>query len=306
MSGRARKGAWVFYLAVGLILLALPLAYVLLLEQEAPDLPAPSRPPQELKLKAAQGSVQVRKGNGEWMAAQVGELLRSSDGVRTADGSYAVLVGGEMYEVTMEPGTEVSVGELSDSISRLMLANGMATAKVKGKGKHTFEVKSSTGDALARTGDGTFSISSNGAGTVAVGTREGEVQFLGSGKIVIVRAGQQSIIRPGQGPTEPTEIPSSLLLKVDLPKEPVVSSPKLVVAGQVEPGSHLQIAEKTVRVGPDGRFSHTLRLAEGANQVGVKAKSVGALTAESHHQPRLDTRVEATSIDPNLWGSPGP
>jgi hypothetical protein len=313
MSGeRARKTAWPFYLAVGLVLAALPVGYFVLLGNDPPPppppvvkAPEPEKKPAELKLAEVTGQVQIRRGKGEWVAAAKGESRKASDAVRTADGSYAVLIGGEAYEVKMEPGTEVAVADLSESISKLLLESGMATAKVKGQARHTFEVRASGSDAVARTQSGTFAISSNGAGTVAVGTQEGEVEFLGGGKVVIVRAGQQSVVRPGQGPSEPSPIPSSLLLKVSLPAASVVNRRKLVLSGQVEPGAQLQIAGRVVKVDEKGKFSQAVDLSEGENRLDVAAKSVGGLSAISRHGVTLDTTVKQISIDKHLWENPG-
>src|SRR5262249_47351769 len=154
--------------------------------------------------------------------------------VRTVEGT-ATLTGGDQYEVQLEPQTEVAVDELTDSISRVMLGGGMATAKVQGTGKHVFEVHARNSDAVARTRQGTFAISNNLEGTVAVGTKEGEVELAGRGKTVIVRAGQGSVVRPGQAPSDPGTLPSSLLLKVDWPDNKILTHPEVTVAGQSEP-----------------------------------------------------------------------
>lgn len=301
MLRHKRSPALPFYLAVGLILLVVPLAYLLLLESGAArEQPVAEKLPRELRLTQARGRVQVRKAQGEWMAAREGDLLRASDSVRTAEASQAVLVGGQEYEVQMEPATEITTAQLTDSISRLLLVEGMATAKVRGQGRHTFEVKAAAADALARAGEATFTISSNGAGTVALGASSGEVQFLGGGKTVVVRGGQQSIIRPGAGPSEPGLIPSSLLLKVELPASTTVRQPRLVVVGQVEPGARLELAGQTIEVGADGRFTHALSLKEGPNSISIRGKSVGRLEGESRHQVVLDTTVKA-SLDPGIW-----
>jgi len=308
---RPRKTAWPFYLAVGLVLAALPVGYFLLLGSDPPPPPVVTKPPEpekkpsELKLAEVTGQVQIRRGKGEWVPAAKGEALKASDAVRTADGSYAVLIGGEAYEVKMEPGTEVAVADLSESISKLLLESGMATAKVNGKARHTFEVRASGSDAVARTQAGTFAISSNGAGTVAVGTHEGEVEFLGGGKVVIVRAGQESVVRPGQGPSDPAPIPSSLLLKVSLPTASVVNRRKLILSGQVEPGAQLEIAGRVVRVDEKGKFAQPVELIEGENRLDVAAKTVGGLSAVSRHGVTLDTRVNKISIDKHLWENQG-
>jgi hypothetical protein len=208
----------------------------------------------------------------------------------------AVMVGGERWEVRIEPGTEVEVGELSDSISRILLSTGMAHARVKGSNRHAFEVKASQGDAVARTDGGVFSISHNGEGTVAVGTQEGEVEFLGKGKVVIVRAGQGSIIRPGQAPSDPTPLPSSLLLKVALPASAIDKKRKIVVTGQTTPGSHVTVSGRKAPVDAEGKFKLPIVLGEGKHKIEVKAVGVGDQTAESDHAYEVKTRMRDTKV----------
>jgi hypothetical protein len=269
----------------------------------APAPPEPDRPA-ELRLSDLNGNVEVKGANGEWRPAQKGDVLKPSDGVRTQDGSWAVLVGGEYWEVKMEPGTEVEVGELSSSISKLLLGSGMAHATVHGGGRHTFEVKASKGDATARTDGGTFTISHNGEGTVAVASEEGQVELSGKGRVVIVRAGQRSVVLPGQAPTDPVAVPSTLLLKVGLPAYSLTNKNKVVVLGQTEPGARVEVAGHVVKVDELGKFRSEVRLAEGKNPVDVRALSVGRVEAASRHAVELDTQVRQTTIDRNLWGLP--
>ena len=308
----ARRRNLPFIIGLVVILLSVPIAWWLFLSGDgsaSASVPAPIDVPDagakkaELKLTQVTGQVQIKHPNGEWTDAKDGDPVSSADGVRTADGSYAVVVGGEYWEVKMEPGTEVAIGELSESISKLLLESGMARATVKGGGRHTFEVRANKSDAVARTDGGVFNISSNGNGTVAVGTLEGAVEFMGKGRVVIVRAGQQSIVRPGQAPSDPVSIPSSLLLKVALPNKALVNRAKLVVVGNTEPGARVEVAGRMVQADEKGHFETTLKLKEGKNPIQVKGFSVGALEAASTHQIELDTTVRKATIDKNLWGT---
>lgn len=306
-----RRGSRSFYVLVALILLALPVGWFVFLSR--PELPpAPPPPPVpvveapkavELKIAEVQGTVEVRQPDGTWAAVEQGASLKDSDAVRTLDGSVAVLVGGESWEVRMEPGTEVSVDELTASISRIMLQSGMATARVKGQGKHSFEVRAAGSDAVAKTASGEFAITNNGEGTVAIGTRDGEVEFSGSGKVVIVRAGQQSIVRPGEAPSAPTSVPSSLLLKVNWPKSTVLTRKRVVIAGETLPGSHVLIGGKVVRADANGHFSQNVTLSEGRNKLEVNAISVGGTRSTSDADLKVDTRVDRIGLDRDIWGT---
>ena len=308
MSSRARFAALLIAIAA-----MVPLAWWLFLSEPASQPPlvkvqpplqvvdAGARPV-EIRLGELTGSVQIRHGlDGGWQDAKPGDALLPSDGVRTTDGSYAVLVGGETWEVKMEPGTEVGIGDLNESISRLLLESGMARATVKGQGRHTFEVRAQGSDATASTDGGVFTIASNGKGTVAVGTESGEVSFAGAGRVVIVRAGQQSIVRPGEAPSTPITIPSSLLLKVSMPMKKTINTPKLVLKGDVQPGAMVEVQGRIISVDDKGHFEVPVSLKEGKNALSVRARSVGGLEAKSAGLVELDTTVKAPTIDPGLW-----
>lgn len=301
-----------FFLGLALILAALPVGWFVFLREPPPPPPppvvAPAPEPEakpervDLEISEVKGTVEVRHGGGgDWVPAQVGDLLRPSDTVRTRDGSYAVLIGGEAVEVRMDAATEVSVEELTDSLSRILLGNGMATAVVRPGRRHTFEVKAAGSDALARTSEGTFTMSNDGKGTVAVGTREGEVTFLGQGKVVIVRAGQQSIVRPGTAPSEPAPMPSSLLLKVQWPGADTTRQRKLVIAGQTEAGGRIEVGGETLFPSPDGSFQGTVTLREGRNTVRVRAVAVGGRQQEESREIHLDTQPPRLDVDSEIW-----
>ncbi len=298
-----RRKAWPFYLGILLVLAMLPVGYFVFLGQEpAPPPPPPPPPPvkhlSELKLDEVSGQVQIRRAGGEWTVAATGETLKSSDAVKTADGAYAVLVGGEAYEVRMEAGTEVAVSELSDSISKLLLESGMATARVKGAAKHTFEVKATGSEARASTRGGEFTISSNGLGTVAVGTRDGVTEFEGGGKVVLVNAGYQSLVVPGKkGPSEPTPIPADLLLSVKVPQGNL-EKPIAVIRGHVAPGSRVDVNGHIVKVDQDGEFKHTIKLVDGNNPIITRAVSVGGTSKVSRDKVPW---LRGTKVDSDLW-----
>ncbi len=314
-----RRRTWLFPLLLLLILLAVPAGYFLFLHTPPPLAPPPVATPQpepepppeppklsEVTLAEVEGTVELRAADGTWRQAGKGDVLRAQDAVRTSAGSVAVLVGGEAWEVRLEAGTEVTVDELTSSISRLMLESGMATAKVKGKERHTFEVRASGSDAVARTAntgaDAEFAISNNGAGTVAVGARQGEVELAGAGKVVIVRAGQQSVVRPGQAPSEPTAVPTSLLLKVKWPSQRVHRTRRLVVSGESTPGAHIEVGGEVVRADEHGRFRHTLQAREGKNALRVRATSVGGGRTAEEAEVQVDTRAPRIGLDDDLWG----
>ncbi|MCY1022164.1 FecR domain-containing protein [Pyxidicoccus sp. MSG2] len=312
-----------FLVGLVLILAALPVGWFVFLRQPPPPPPRPAPPPVavpaptekkplELEFTEVSGTVEVQHPDGTWRPATVGAALRRNEKVRTQDGSYAMLIGGEAVEVRMDPGTEISVEALTESVSRILLGKGMATAVVRPGQRHTFEVKAANADAVATLEQsGAFTMSNNGQGTVAVGTREGEVTLLGQGKVVIVRAGQQAVIRPGQAPSEPATVPSSLLLKVDWPVERTRRERELLVRGQTVPGSRVEVDGVTVAPDAQGHFERKVVLREGRNTVDVRAVGVGAVGGVDGGVKRIEQRdkqdvvVDTTppplKTDPDIW-----
>lgn len=298
-----------FILGLVLILAALPLGYFLFLHKPPPP-PAPATPPpappvaveekvpkkpQELVITDVKGTVEVRRADGSWEPVKAGRVLKPSEVLRTKDGSTA-LMSGEAADVRLEPSTEMSMEEITDNASRFLLATGMATAEVHKGIRHTLEMRATGSDASAIIKDGAFSMSNDGKGTVAVGAQKGEVTFTGNGKIVVVRAGQQSVVRPGStGPSEPVNIPSSLLLKVQWPTARQ-NKREITVAGKAEPGTRLELDGQTFSPGQDGTFTRTVALKEGENDVKLRASSVGGNREEAGQKFHVDTQAPKVKV----------
>lgn len=307
-----------FILGLVLILAALPLGYFLFLHQPPPP-PAPppapvpppvaEKPPEkpvQMQINELVGAVEVRRADGNWEPLKPGMVLHASDSLRTKDSASAA-ISSDKVRFELEPGTELALQDLSDELSRVLLDSGMATVSVRTGTQHTIEVKAGGSDAVARTSQGTFTMSNDGAGTVAVGSREGEVVFEGNGKVVIVRAGQQSVVRPGSGgPSEPVKIPSSLLRKVQWPDKRQ-NKREVVVQGEAEPGTRLEIAGtgETFSPGRDGTFKRTVVLKEGENDVKIKAVSVGGTRDEAGQRFLVDTKPPGKLKVTLPWDTPG-
>jgi hypothetical protein len=96
-------------------------------------------------------------------------------------------------------------------------------------------------------------------------------------------------------------VPSSLLLKVKWPEKALLTRRKLVVVGQTHPGAHVEVAGHVVRATQDGRFTQTVHLSEGHNQIDVRAVTVGGERAKSDARLQVDTRDPTIGIDRGLW-----
>ncbi len=307
----------IFPFAVAATLAVPALSYWLFLPEPAPLAPPPvaaaapppapaveEPAPSTLRISEATGLVEVRRAKGEFAPAAVGDVLSQSDAIRTGDGGSAALSAEGRYTVRLEPASSFEVTELTATADRFLLGGGMARAEVM-PGR-TFSVAAGGTDAVAEVegGGAAFAISSNGAGTVAVGTERGEVGFRAAGGAVVVKAGEESIARPGQKPSAPAPAPSSLLLKVAWPTGGATNQPRLAVKGKTTPGTVVSVAGKAVRVEADGKFATVVVLKEGENRVPVEASSVSGVRASDRGPAiKLDTRGAPAAFETkDLWG----
>ena len=116
-----------------------------------------------------------------------------------------------------------------------------------------------------------------------------------------MRAGQQSLVRPGEAPSDPTPVPVSLLLKVQWPAAGTLRKRTVLLAGQVEPGTRLEVAGTPLSPDAEGRFRQTVELQEGRNDLRVRVRSVGGVVEEEHRQVDVDTTPPRVGLDPGLW-----
>jgi hypothetical protein len=314
MSEAAQMRPVAFLAALAAIAAALPLGYFAFLREPPPPPPPPAgldaaaveaAPDaaivESLELAEVSGSVQVRHGRGEFMPAIGGLLLKVDDSLRTLDGR-ARLIARDSYDVAIEPGTELEIEELAARLSRLKLGLGMLVARVGGSAGRRLQIEARGSDAVASSVEGTFAISNNGAGTVAVGARAGEVELRAAGKAVILRQGQQSIALPGGAPSEPAPIPPSLFLKIDWPGVKETNRRQIVIGGRTAPGAVMRIAGEATRVEKNGRFSAAVRLREGRNDIVVEGADVGGHRAQDTHGLRVDTAApDSTLSTEKVW-----
>ncbi len=316
MADAKRKGTLTFLLAVAAMLALLPLSWWLFLRTPDPPPPPPPPPkqvvaeappdagvpaPPDLMLAEVSGTVEIRKGKGQFQPAAVGAILAADDALRTTDGRVR-LTAKDAYEVEVEQGTSLEVAELNAKLARLRLNTGMVVAKVEGGGERRMEVSAANSDAVAASSDGTFAISNNGAGTVAVGARAGEVEFQAAGQAVLLRAGQQSIATGGKAPSAPSAIPGSLFLKVDWPQDREINRRKVVIAGKAAPGSVLMVGGQPVRVEKDGRFKAGVSLREGKNLVEAMCIDLAGRRSETKTEIKVDTTAPDSDVaTQKLW-----
>ena len=99
------------------------------------------------------------------------------------------------------------------------------------------------------------------------------------------------------GPSDPSQIPGSLLLKLNVPgANSTIRKKKIEVSGVAEPGAHIEIQGRTIRTDAKGAYKTTVQLAEGANSVKARVLTVGGASAEKSESVTVDSRVESMKV----------
>jgi len=224
-------------------------------------------------VESVDGAVQLWV-DGRWSPVEKGQALTASDRLRTVEGATAEISLGPTVRVHVADRTELSIGQISESLSRVRLEDGRLASVVEGSEGFRFRVEVQGSDAVAETEAGEFAVLKRGESPVTVASKVGTVSLKAGGRSVELESGQQSIVYPGEAPTPPARMPASLLLKLGRPPTAKLRNPELKVVGTATPGSSVTISGQLARVGADGTIAQTVRLDEGVNVVEVTVEDV--------------------------------
>jgi hypothetical protein len=251
--------------------------------------------------------VTLRRGGaaGPAEAVAVGDELRPDDVVEPGPDGSAQLAAGGSYRVDLDALSTFAVKEITAELARFRLGEGLVSASVRDDPRRAVEVEAGAG-AVARTRGGEVRVA-GGEEVAAVAVASGEAELRSGGRAVVVRAGEHSIAARGEAPSEPSPIPSSLLLKVAWPEELATNRRRLVVTGRTSPGAVLAMGGRPVKVDADGSFRQVLVLREGRQQVPVVARDAsGRRVIEKSPEILVDTKGSPAEFDTReLWGTEG-
>jgi len=303
---------------VALVLLALVIAGALLLRtSKSPDSVDAGTAPTivdagapavlVVKIVKLEGTVEIKRdGKDAWEPATVGATLSERDAIRTStDASAELDAAGNI--VSLMGGTDVKVAELTTGLTRYLLGKGLITGVARsssGAGKLAVDVDGT--DVAVRATDGSFRVSSNGTGTVAVAAQDGDVSVAAKGKEIVLHKGQRTLVLPNEAPTEPQALATSLLLKVQWPKERETNKRVVTITGRTEAGALVFAMGKPVQVGADGKFSEKVTLPDGETTLRVTASDVSG-NSERAAGPRIlvDTQGATSKFKTeDLWKQP--
>jgi hypothetical protein len=251
------------------------------------------------RLVTAQGQVETYR-DGQWSPIPRGDLLRSPDVVRTSSGARAVLSLGPSTEIELKENVEIRLDRLSKNEVSVDLLRGKVFARVPRAGDHLTVTASDT--RASNEGPTHFIVKADESGRVSVAATEGSVRFISGGKEVLVRQGSESRAERGTIPADPERIPEEILLSVVWPQGEWHTA-KAPISGTASPSSAMTINGASVSVGADGRFSASVPLRPGANEVHVEAEDLtGRRTAHTSTLMRSPPqRPELTPVPSPLW-----
>lgn len=229
---------------------------------------------------AIAGRVERRVG-ASWVPLTAGETLAVQDTVRTATGASARIdMGGELVE--LGDATELTVGELSQTVSSIVLAGGRVSADGKDVGR-VIRVETRDSDAVAEAGVGDFDVISSGKGQMTVAARSANVRLSAHGTTVAVRPGEQSSVIAGAPPLAPTKIPASLFLKVNASS---ASASVATLHGETAPGAIVSINGVRTATAASGAIEAKVPLVAGKNVIVVDVED-----AEGRRETKVIERV---------------
>ena len=256
-----------------------------------------------VRVASVVGDVEVRSPGGAWAPLAPGVRLSQGTEVRTGAFSEGVLrdAGGSTISIT--PNTTFTIGNDASDTSRFTLESGKVAADIRRERKRAYEFSAGTGDAVADTTGGEFSLVADGEGLLGVVTRKGTVGLSAKGKRVEVGAGKQAVALPGTAPTDPLPIPDSVLLQVQWPTAPTTKR-RIEVAGTADPGSRLRVDGKLVQVDPTGKFATQMQLKQGENHFVIVAEDMSGRTIKEQSPAIVRTLKKPTlqvDTDGSIW-----
>jgi len=254
------------------------------------------------RIAGIQGAVERSIDGKTWVAAKVGDELGLAEHVRTGpDGSVTLDIAGRAT-VELAASSHFSVREISETLARVMLDRGRASASVDTSTKSTLRMEFAGTKTAAESKGGKFAAIASGKGQVTVATNRGKVKLRGDHADVDIPENMQSTIFGDAPPTEPV-VPPSLYLKIQRPRRKLQRSRKTIVRGTVTPGAVISVNGVRYATDSTGSFKATVALREGKNVLVVEAETVTGGKRESKIPIVVKSRVKKLE-GTTTWGAP--
>jgi hypothetical protein len=195
------------------------------------------------------GDIQVQtKDSPAWQKARDGMTLEPGSRIRTAPDSQAAIDFAEGTTTKLEPGTDVIIARLENNedeqLDRITLKqqSGRTWNQVakRADDSYDFQIQTSAADIIVHGTSFAAEVDDNGKTTVQ--TTEGRVNVNAQGWEVMVPAGQQTTVEPGEPPAAPEPMPpaiNELVLTIGKPAIGTIADPSGSSTGYLNDGSQV-------------------------------------------------------------------
>jgi hypothetical protein len=271
--------------------------------------------PARARVESVEGQVTVRRAGRDSPVLADAEL-EADDILTTGPAGRTVVRVDEENTVVLEPGTSVTWGAITGSLSSVQLERGFLSARTGQPGGRVFRVQALERTAQVEASAGVFDVTGD-AEQLAVAAAEGEVAVQSGGETVTVPAGSYTTVRRGERPGTPRQLPGDVLAEMFWPGEEsgadgggrLVAERAVVVRGRLTDGLSGVLAIRNERTGqtyhvvtrPDGTFETEVVLAEDQdNPLVVAGRTVGgvavgeqrATVLQDSTPPPLNVRIQ--------------
>lgn len=271
--------------------------------------------PTRARVESVEGPVTVRRAGAE-AAAVAGDGLEADDILTTGPEGRAVVRVDDENTVVLEPGTSVTWGAITGSLSSVQLERGFLSARTGQPGGRVFRVQALERTAQVEASAGAFDVAGDDR-QLAVASADGEVAVQSAGETVVLEAGSYTTVRRGERPGTPRQLPGDVVAEMFWPGDPtddpagdrLVAERAVVVRGRLADGLSGVLTIRNERTGetyhvvtrPDGSFETELALAEDQdNPLVVAGRAVGgtpvgeqrAVVLQDSTPPPLNVRIQ--------------
>ncbi len=269
-----------------------------------PDAAAKKKPaaPRTATIAQVSGTVERSTDGDTWVAAIAGDELALDERIRTGPDASATLDIAGRAKVDLAANSLFSVREISETLSRVILDQGRASAVVDDKRKSTLRMEFRGTKTVAESKGGAFSAVSSGKGEVTVAATKGKVRLSGEHDEVEVPENMQSSIFGNAPPSKPI-IPPSLYLKVKRPGRRTQRRKTATVRGSATPGALISVNGVRFSADAAGSFNATVALNEGKNVLLVEAETVTGKRQQKQIPIVVKSRVRRLE-GTTTWGAP--
>jgi FecR protein len=212
-----------------------------------------------LQVESLAGTVTFRQGKTS-QAAQVGTRLQAiGDTLVTGKSSSAVLaVDTQIGTVSVSESTTLQINKLEalpsgGMVTLLRILAGQARLQLRPFTNPDSRLEIETPAGISGVRGTIFGVSVQPNGVTGIATLEGRVVAEAQGQQVSIDAGLQSLIVPGEPPTQPTALQESTQLRLIALNR--VRRGEVEIVGQIDTVNLLVIEEEVQNVEPDGTFT---------------------------------------------------